>query len=64
MQKKYAEAKGKDFGTVSGGTMCSGPFKLDSWKTGQGIKVVPNPDYWDTQPAQAEDEEPHAHRRA
>jgi peptide/nickel transport system substrate-binding protein len=48
VQKKYVEAKGKDFGTVSGGTMCSGPFKLDSWKTGQGVKVVPNADYWDT----------------
>ena len=48
VQKKYAEAKGKDFGTVSGGTMCSGPFKLDSWQTGKGVKMVPNPDYWDT----------------
>lgn len=48
VQKKYVEAKGKAFGTVSGGTMCSGPFKLDSWKTGQGVKMVPNPDYWDT----------------
>jgi peptide/nickel transport system substrate-binding protein len=48
VQKKYVEAKGKAFGTVSGGTMCSGPFKLDSWKTGQGVKLVPNPDYWDT----------------
>lgn len=48
VQKKYVEAQGKAFGTVSGGTMCSGPFKLDSWKTGQGVKMVPNPDYWDT----------------
>ena len=48
VEKKYIEAKGKAFGTVSGGTMCSGPFKLDSWKTGQGVKMVPNPDYWDT----------------
>jgi peptide/nickel transport system substrate-binding protein len=48
LEKKYVEAKGKAFGTVSGGTMCSGPFKLDSWKTGQGIRVVPNQDYWDT----------------
>jgi peptide/nickel transport system substrate-binding protein len=47
VQKKYAEAKGKDFGTVSGGTMCSGPFKLDSWQTGKGVKMVPNPNYWD-----------------
>ena len=48
VQKKYVEAKGKAFGTVSGGTMCSGPFKLESWKTGQGVKMVPNPSYWDT----------------
>jgi peptide/nickel transport system substrate-binding protein len=48
VQKKFVEAKGKDFGTVGAGTMCSGPFKLDSWKTGQGVKVVPNADYWDT----------------
>jgi len=48
VQQKYAEAKGKDFGTVTGGTMCSGPFKLDSWQTGKGVKMVPNPTYWDT----------------
>jgi peptide/nickel transport system substrate-binding protein len=47
VQKKYVEAKGKDFGTVSGGVMCSGPFKLDSWQTGKGVKMVPNPNYWD-----------------
>jgi peptide/nickel transport system substrate-binding protein len=48
VEQKYAEAKGKDFGTVSGGVMCSGPFKLDSWQTGKGVKMVPNPNYWDT----------------
>jgi peptide/nickel transport system substrate-binding protein len=48
VEKKYAEAKGKNFGTVTGGTMCSGPFKLESWQTGKGVKMVPNPDYWDS----------------
>ena len=48
VQKSFVEAKGKAFGTVTGETMCSGPYKLDSWKTGQGVKMVPNPDYWDT----------------
>jgi peptide/nickel transport system substrate-binding protein len=48
VQKAYTQAKGKAFGTVSGGIMCSGPYKLESWKTGQGVKMVPNPDYWDT----------------
>ena len=42
------QAKGKTFGTVGVGTMCSGPFKLASWKTGQGVTMVPNPGYWDT----------------
>lgn len=48
LQQAYTESKGADFGTVSGGIMCSGPFKLDSWKTGQGVKMVPNPTYWDS----------------
>ncbi len=48
LQKAYTESKGEDFGSVTGGIMCSGPFRLDSWKTGQGVKVVPNPSYWDT----------------
>jgi peptide/nickel transport system substrate-binding protein len=48
VQKKYAEAQGAKFGTVDGGTMCTGPFKLDSWKTGEGVTVVKNDAYWDT----------------
>ncbi len=48
VEKAYTESKGKAFGTVTGGIMCSGPYQLDSWKTGQGVKMVPNSDYWDT----------------
>ena len=48
VEKAFAEKAGKDFGTVQGLTMCSGPFTLESWKTGQGITVVPNPTYWDS----------------
>jgi peptide/nickel transport system substrate-binding protein len=48
VEKAYVEAKGKDFGTVTGGVMCSGPMKLQSWETGKGIKMVPNTDYWDS----------------
>ncbi len=48
VQKAFVESKGKDFGTVTAGTMCSGPFKLDTWETGKGVKMVPNADYWDT----------------
>lgn len=48
IQKKYAEAKGQAYGTVPGGIMCSGPLKLDTWETGAGVKMVPNPNYWDS----------------
>jgi len=48
VEQKFAQAKGKNFGTVTGGVMCSGPFKLDSWQTGKGVRMVPNPNYWDT----------------
>lgn len=48
VEKAYADQKGDQFGTVTGGTMCSGPFKPSSWKTGQGLSMVPNPTYWDT----------------
>jgi peptide/nickel transport system substrate-binding protein len=48
LEQKYVKAQGSAFGTVSGGTMCSGPYKLDSWKTGQGVKMVPNANYWDS----------------
>jgi peptide/nickel transport system substrate-binding protein len=44
--KAYAVKKGKAFGTVSGGTMCTGGLKLSSWKTGQGITAVPYDGYW------------------
>ena len=47
VEKAFAEKAGQNFGTVQGLTMCSGPFKLESWKTGQGVTVVPNPTYWD-----------------
>ncbi|MGI9187881.1 MAG: ABC transporter substrate-binding protein [Gaiellales bacterium] len=47
-EKAFAEKAGADFGTVKGGTMCTGAYKLDTWKTGEGVKAVPNATYWDT----------------
>src|SRR5689334_10476802 len=46
-EKAYAEAKGKSFGTPAGGVMCSGPFKVDSWKPGASLSVVRHDGYWD-----------------
>jgi peptide/nickel transport system substrate-binding protein len=46
VEKAYVEAKGKDFGTPAGGTMCTGPYKLGPWKTGDVLSVVRNDTYW------------------
>jgi peptide/nickel transport system substrate-binding protein len=47
IEKRYAEAKGSAYGTPAGGLMCTGPFELKSWRTGQAITLVRNPSYWD-----------------
>src|SRR3954447_20781654 len=48
LEKAYVESKGKKFGTPSGGTMCTGPFKLASWKPGNALTADRNEAYWDT----------------
>jgi peptide/nickel transport system substrate-binding protein len=47
-RKAYAEKAGPAYGTAKGGLMCTGPFELGSWKSGSGITLKRNPDYWDT----------------
>ncbi|NGO11357.1 ABC transporter substrate-binding protein [Streptomyces sp. HC44] len=46
VQKKFAQAAGKKFGTAAGGLMCSGPFELKSWKSGDSITMTRNDHYW------------------
>jgi peptide/nickel transport system substrate-binding protein len=46
VEKAYVEEKGADFGTPTGGTMCTGSYKLKSWKPGEGVTVVRNDAYW------------------
>jgi peptide/nickel transport system substrate-binding protein len=48
LEKAYVESKGKAFGTSAGGTMCTGAFKLKSWKPGAELTAVRNDAYWDT----------------
>jgi peptide/nickel transport system substrate-binding protein len=43
----YMKAKGKAFGTPSGGIMCTGPYKLTKWSPGNDIVLTANPNYWD-----------------
>ncbi|MEU0403491.1 ABC transporter substrate-binding protein [Streptomyces sp. NPDC006197] len=47
-QKAYTEKAGPAYGTARGGLMCTGPFKLGSWKSGNGITLERNETYWDT----------------
>ena len=42
MEKGFTEQAGDKLGTATGGVMCSGPFKLDSWKVGSEIQVSRN----------------------
>ncbi len=46
VEKAYAEKNAKTFGTSAGGLMCSGPFKLESWKSGDSITMSRNDNYW------------------
>ncbi len=48
LEKVYVESKGKAFGTPSGGTMCTGAFKLKSWKPGNALTAERNDAYWDS----------------
>ena len=48
-EPSYIKAKGKAYGTPSGGVMCSGPFELKTWTPGQQMVLKRNPNYWDKQ---------------
>ncbi|XVU27859.1 ABC transporter substrate-binding protein [Actinoplanes sp. CA-054009] len=46
MEKAWAEKAGDKVGTVAGGLMCTGPYKLDTWRAGSGITMQRNDSYW------------------
>jgi peptide/nickel transport system substrate-binding protein len=46
IEKSYAQREGKNYGTPSGGIMCTGPYELKSWTAGAGVTAVVNPHYW------------------
>lgn len=48
IQQKFATEAGPAFGTPSGGLMCTGPFKLGAWQSGQRITIERNDSYWDS----------------
>lgn len=46
LQKSFVESRGAKFGTASGGMMCSGAYRLGSWKPGAELTGVANDAYW------------------
>jgi peptide/nickel transport system substrate-binding protein len=46
IEKKFAEAQGKKYGTPGGSIMCTGAYKFKSFTPGVGVTAVANPDYW------------------
>jgi peptide/nickel transport system substrate-binding protein len=48
IEKSFAEAQGKKYGTPGGSIMCTGAYKLKSFNPGVGVTAVLNPHYWNT----------------
>jgi peptide/nickel transport system substrate-binding protein len=46
LEKAYVQKEGKKFGTPTGGTMCTGAYKFQSWSPGVGVIAVANTHYW------------------
>jgi len=46
VQKRYAQKEGKNYGTPSGGIMCTGPYEFQSWTAGGGVTAVADRHYW------------------
>ena len=44
--KAVVQQQGKAYGTPKGGLMCTGPFKLDSWRPGQSVVITRHDGYW------------------
>ncbi len=47
IEKKFAEAQGKQYGTPGGGIMCTGAYKFKSFSPGVGVTAGGDPNYWD-----------------
>jgi peptide/nickel transport system substrate-binding protein len=46
IEKSFATKEGKNYGTPSGGIMCTGAYELKSWSPGTGVVTTANPHYW------------------
>lgn len=46
VQKAQREEAGENYGTPSGGVMCTGPFSVGNWNQGQSLTLERNDNYW------------------
>jgi peptide/nickel transport system substrate-binding protein len=46
VEKAFTEKAGKGAGTAKGGIMCTGPFKLVRWDSGESLTMAANDAYW------------------
>lgn len=49
VSEEHRKATGEAYGTPQGGVMCTGPFSVDEWKSGQSITLAKNEAYWNTE---------------
>lgn len=50
VEKDFTENAGKKFGTATGGVMCTGPYQVGEWRSGQDLTIVRNDAYWGEKP--------------
>jgi peptide/nickel transport system substrate-binding protein len=53
-QEKAITAEGKNYGKPTGKVVCSGPYMVKDWKSGDHLTLARNPNYWGDPPKAAE----------
>src|SRR5689334_8938766 len=48
IEKKFAEAQGKKYGTPGGSIMCTGAYQFKSFTAGVGVTATADSQYWNT----------------
>jgi peptide/nickel transport system substrate-binding protein len=46
LEKRYVEQAGREYGSPTGGVMCTGPYKLTRWSKGNSIVLGRNDAWW------------------
>lgn len=46
IERKYALQKGESLGSPQGGIICTGPYKLQEWISGEQLTLSANPGWW------------------